>query len=411
MRILFLTHYFPPEGNAPATRVHQFCRRWVEAGHEVTVITCAPNVPSGKVYDGYRNRLWQRETIDGIEVIRVWTFLAANAGTAKRILNYVTFMVSAVLAALFRRSPDVLIATSPQMFCGVAGALLRVLRRWTFVLEVRDLWPESITTVGAMKKSLLLRLLERLERWMYRRAQRIVAVGEGYKRKLVERGVPPDKVTIVTNGVDPTIYADAQPDSDLRERYGWTGKTTFAYIGTVGMASGLDVVPRAAARLRARGREDIHFVVVGDGAERASVERLAAREAAGMVTFTGLLPKQQMPAVLATVDVCLVHLRAAPLFETVLPSKMFEAAATGRPILLGVAGEASSLLQETGAGQTFPPEDDEALAAACERLADDPRLRAALGAAGRAQMTPKFDVDRLAQRYREELERLPSAAC
>ena len=411
MRILFLTHYFPPEGNAPATRVHQFCRRWVENGHEVTVITCAPNVPSGKVYEGYRNRLWQREQVDGIEVIRVWTFLAANAGTVKRILNYVSFMVSAVLAALFRRSPDVLIATSPQMFCGVAGALLRVLRRWTFVLEVRDLWPESITTVGAMKKSPLVRLLERLERWMYRRAQRIVAVGEGYKRKLVERGVPADKVTIITNGVDPTAYADAQPDDDLRERYGWTGKTTFAYIGTVGMASGLEVVPRAAARLRARGREDIHFVVVGDGAERAPLEQLATREAAGMVTFTGLLPKQQMPAVLATVDVCLVHLRAAPLFETVLPSKMFEAAATGRPILLGVAGEAAALLRETGAGEAFPPEDADALAAACERLTDDPRLRLALGAAGRAHLTPRFDVDLLAQRYQEELERLRSRAC
>ncbi|MGC6486536.1 MAG: glycosyltransferase family 4 protein [Planctomycetota bacterium] len=409
MRVLFLTHYFPPEGNAPATRVHQFCRRWVDAGHDVTVITCAPNVPTGKVYDGYRNRLWQREQVDGIEVIRVWTLLAANAGTFKRILNYATYMLSAVLAAALRRSPDVVIATSPQMFCGVAGALLRVLRRWTFVLEVRDLWPESIATVGAMKKSLLLRGLERLERWMYRRAQRIVAVGDGYKRKLVERGVPDDKIAVVTNGVDPATFAAAQPDADLRAQHGWVGKTTFAYIGTVGMAAGLDVVPRAAARLRARGREDIHFVVVGDGAEWDALAQRAEEQAAGMVTFTGLLPKRRMPAVLATVDVCLVHLRAAPLFETVLPSKMFEAAATGRPILLGVAGEAAALLEQTGAGVTFPPEDDEALAAACERLADDPRLRAALGAAGRAQMTPKFDVDVLARRYLDMLVQLAGA--
>ena len=406
MRILFLTHYFPPEGNAPATRVHQFCKRWVAHGHEVTVITCAPNVPSGKVYDGYRNRLWQRERIDGIDVIRVWTFLAPNAGTVRRILNYVSFLLSAVLAALFRRSPDVLIATSPQMFCGVAGAVLRVLRRWTFVLEVRDLWPESITTVGAMKKSLMLGLLERLERWMYRRAHRIVAVGEGYKRKLLERGVPADKVSIVTNGVDPAAFASASSDAELRDRNGWSDKTTFAYIGTVGMAAGLDVVPRAAARLRAAGREDIHFVIVGDGAERAALEQRAEDEAPGMVTFTGLLPKAQMPSVLASVDVCLVHLRAAPLFETVLPSKMFEAAATSRPILLGVAGEAAALLEQTGAGIAFAPEDDEVLAAACERLSDDPRLRAALGAAGRAQLTPRFDVEQLARAYREELDQI-----
>ena len=406
MRILFLSHYFPPEGNAPATRVHQFCRRWVEAGHEVTVITCAPNVPAGKVYDGYRNRLCQREHRDGVEVIRVWTFLAANAGTFKRITNYVSFLLGAFLVGLFRRRPDVLIATSPQMFCGVAGAMLRLVRRWRFVLEIRDIWPESITTVGAMRKSATVRLLERLERWMYRRADRIVAVGEGYREKLVERGVPADKVTVVTNGVDREVFAPRDPNLELRARYGWRDKTTFAYIGTVGMAAGLDVVLRAARSLLARGRTDIHFVVVGDGAERAALSARAAASAPGMVTFTGLMPKADMPEVLATVDVCLVHLRAAPLFETVLPSKMFEAAAVARPILLGVAGHAAALLKETRAGVAFAPDDADALADAAIRLTADPGLRAELGRAGLERMAPRFDVDALAARYLDELTRV-----
>jgi len=411
MRILYLSHYFPPEGNAPATRVHQFCRRWVDAGHQVTVITCAPNVPSGKVYAGYRNRLWQRESIDGIEVIRVWTFLAANAGTVKRIMNYVSFMVTAFFAAVFRRRPDVLVATSPQLFCGVAGALLRVVRRWRFVLEVRDIWPESITTVGAMKKSFLLRALEKVERWMYRRAQQIIAVGEGYQQKLVERGVPADKIEIITNGVDRSIFAPRDPDAEMRARYGWSGKKTFAYIGTVGMAAGLDVVLRAARILRERGRDDVHFVIVGDGAERKALERRAADVAGGMITFTGLLPKAEMPAVLATVDACLVHLRAAPLFLTVLPSKMFEAAAVARPILLGVDGYAAKLLNETGAGITFPPEDAAALADAAAQLAANDELRAKLGRAGLERMAPRFDVDALAATYLKELVRgSPSAS-
>lgn len=406
MRILFLSHYFPPEGNAPATRVHQFCRRWVAAGHEVTVITCAPNVPAGRVYDGYRNRLYQREHLDGVEVIRVWTFLAANAGTLKRILNYVSFLLSAFLVAFFRRSPDVLIATSPQMFCGVAGAMLGLVRRWRFVLEVRDIWPESITTVGAMRKSATVRLLEHLERWMYRRADRIVTVGEGYREKLIARGVPADMVAVVTNGVDRAVFAPREPDLELRERYGWRGKTTFAYIGTVGMASGLDVVVRAAGMLLERGRTDIHFVVVGDGAERAPLTARAAESAPGMVTFTGLMPKAAIPGVLATVDVCLVHLRAAPLFETVLPSKMFEAAAIARPILLGVAGHAAALLEETGAGIAFAPEDAGALADIAVRLTGDPTLRAQLGSAGHERMAPRFDVDALAARYLDELDQV-----
>lgn len=406
MRILFLSHYFPPEGNAPATRVHQFCRRWVEAGHEVTVITCAPNVPAGKVYDGYRNRLYQREHHDGVEVIRVWTFLAANAGTVKRIANYVSFLLGAFLVGLFRRSPDVLIATSPQMFCGVAGAMLRLVRRWRFVLEIRDIWPESITTVGAMRKSATVRLLEHLERWMYRRADRIVAVGEGYRAKLIERGVSADKVTVVTNGVDREVFAPRDPDVELLARYGWSDKTTFAYIGTVGMAAGLDVVLRAARTLLERGRADVHFVIVGDGAERASLSARAAELAPGMVTFTGLMPKADIPGVLATVDVCLVHLRAAPLFETVLPSKMFEAAAVARPILLGVAGHAAALLEETGAGVAFAPDDADALADAAIRLTADPGLRTELGRAGLERMAPRFDVDALAARYLDELTRV-----
>ena len=175
MRILYLSHYFHPEGTAPAKRVYEMCRRWVRLGHEVTVITCAPNVPSGVVYDGYRNTWLRRETVEGIETIRVWTYLAANRGTALRIANYLSYMVLAVIAGLRTPRPDLVIATTPQFFCGWAGVWVSRLRRLPFILEIRDIWPESIVAVGALGSPRLLRLLEHWERSMYRAGTRIVA--------------------------------------------------------------------------------------------------------------------------------------------------------------------------------------------------------------------------------------------
>lgn len=179
MHILFFSHYFPPEGNAPATRTYENCKRWVELGHQVTVVTCAPNCPAGVVYNGYKNKLYQRETVDGIDLIRVWTYIAANKGTFKRIANYASYTMSSVVASLGLGRPDIIVATSPQFFCGWSGVLTRLWKRVPFVLEIRDLWPDSIAAVGAMKQSFLLDMLYKMEDWMYKSASHIVTVGEG----------------------------------------------------------------------------------------------------------------------------------------------------------------------------------------------------------------------------------------
>ncbi|HZR71099.1 MAG TPA: glycosyltransferase family 4 protein [Burkholderiales bacterium] len=406
MRILFLTHYYPPEGNAPANRVHALCRRWARDGHDVTVVTCAPNVPSGVVYDGYRNRIRQRETIDGVRVVRVWTYLAPNEGTVRRIANYLSFMASGALAAAAEARPDVVVATSPQFFCGWAGAIVSRIRRVPFALEIRDLWPESIVTVGAMRKSALVRLLERLERRLYASASEIVTVGEGYRDRLLERGVDPTRLSVIPNGVDREVFAPRPPDRALRERLGFGDRFACAYVGTVGMAAGLDVVLRAGRLLAERGRQDVVLAVVGDGAERRALAERAAREGIPNVVFTGRLPADVMPALLASVDACLVHLRAAELFTTVLPSKIFEAAAMSRPIVLGVRGHAERLVRAAGCGLCIAPEDASALADAVVRLADDPALAAELGEAGRQYFTARYDRDALARRYVEMLARL-----
>ena len=346
MRVLFLTHYFPPEGNAPAARVHEIAKRWVAAGHQVTVVTCAPNVPNGVVYDGYRNRLRQVEEIDGIRVVRVWTYIAPNRGTVRRIANYLSYLVSATWFGLFESRPDVAIATSPQFFCGWAGVIVSKLRRLPFILEIRDIWPESIVAVGADLGPPIIRLLEWLEMRMYAAADRIVTVGDGYRNRLIEKGVPAGKIDIVTNGVDRELFAPRLSDTGLRKQYGVERHFVCSYIGTIGMACGLDVVLRAAQKLKERGDQRIHFLLVGDGAVRAELEEQVEIQHLDNVTFTGRQPKEDVPRFLAASDACLVHLRNTDLFKTVLPSKIFEACAMKRPIVLGVGGNAAARFKQ-----------------------------------------------------------------
>jgi len=400
MHILYLSHYFTPENNAPAARVHALSREWVRRGHEVTVVTCAPNVPSGVVYDGYRNRLWQEEWIDGIRTIRVWTFLAANAGTVRRTVSFLSYFAAAAAAAPFVRRPDVVIATSPQFFAGWAGVPAHWVHRVPFVLEIRDIWPESITAVGAMRRGVAVRALEWLERGLYAAADRIVAVGEGYKEQLVTRGVPSGKIDVVTNGVDPDLFFPRDPDPAVRDRWG-LGQDAFVVVfaGTIGMASGLDVALRAARRLRERGRGDISFLLVGAGAVRAELEAAARAQGLDNVVFTGMVARDRLPDVLAAADACLVHFKRRDIFTTILPSKLFEDAAMAKPILLGFEGHAAALVREADCGICFTPEDDEALAAAAERLAADPEEARRLGENGRRHMLEHFDRRVLANDY------------
>lgn len=408
MRILFFSHYFPPEVNAPATRTYEHCVRWARAGHDVTVVSCVPNCPDGVVYPGYRNRLRsQVEQLDGIRVVRVWSYLAPNAGTFRRIVNYLSFMLSATLAALRLPRPDVVVATSPQFFCGWAGVFASRLKRVPLVLEIRDIWPESIAAVGAIRNRWVLRLLERAERRMYRSAAHLVTVGQGYRDNILGKVDLRARVSVITNGVDLRRFAPRAPDPrflhiwDLEERF------VCSYVGTIGMAHGLEVVLGAADLLKQRGRRDVCFVLVGDGAARRRLQD-ATRQAGleDMVLFVGQQPKDEIPPVLASSNVCLIHLKKCPLFATVMPSKMFEVMAMGRPIIMGVDGEARHVVAEAGAGLTMEPDSAESLVRAVETLAGSPRLADRLGRAGRGYVARRYDRDALAAEFLQLLERL-----
>lgn len=400
MNILFLTHYYPPESNAPAARTHEHCVRWARAGHDVTVVTCSPNCPTGVVYDGYENRLRpQVEVRDGVRIVRVWTYVAPNAGTVRRIANYLSYMVSAILASLRTPRPDVVIATSPQFFCGWAGVWASRLRRAPFVLEIRDIWPESIGTVGAIRNRTVLRMLEWLEKRMYLAADHIVTVGDGYRERVLERADVGERTSVVTNGVDLRQFVPQGPDREFLKQHNLEGRFVCSYVGTIGMAHGLEVVIDAAQLLKSQGRDDVRFCLVGDGSQRAALEeRARVGGVSEMIVFAGRQPKQRMPGILASSDVCLVHLRGCELFGTVIPSKIFETMAMQRPMIMGVRGEARDIVAAAGAGLNMQPDSATELADRVTRLADDRPLLHELGQSARSYVERHYNRDDLAAR-------------
>ena len=373
MHILFLTDNFPPEVNAPASRTFEHCREWVAAGRRVTVVTCAPNFPAGKLIGNYKNRLWQREEVDGIDVIRVWTYITANEGFARRILDYLSFMLAGAVAALFVRRVDVIVGTSPQFFTACAAWMASFAKRKPYIFELRDLWPESIKAVGAMRPGLALKWLERVELKLYRDAARVVAVTHSFRENLAARGIDPARVCVISNGVDTSHFHPRPRDVALAESLGLGGRFVFGYVGTHGLAHGLETLLESAQLL---SDLPVSLVMLGDGARKAALRQFARERGLDNVVFLDSVEKKDVPRFWSLLDVAVIHLRADPLFDAVIPSKLFECMGMGLPILHGVGGESARIVEHEDVGLFFPSGDARALAQGVRRLAADADLRA-----------------------------------
>jgi glycosyltransferase involved in cell wall biosynthesis len=406
MHILFLSDNFPPEVNAPASRTHEHTRAWAAAGEQVTVITGVPNFPQGRVFDGWRNRLWQQEVVDGVRVIRVWTYITANEGFAKRVLDYLSFMLMAFAAGLFVRRVDVVVGTSPQFFTAVAAWALGAAKRVPFVFELRDLWPESIKAVGAMRESAAIRWLEKLELFLYRRAALIVTVTHAFRDTLMRRGIGGDKIDVITNGVDTSRFSPRPKDAQLELDLGLRGCFVAGYIGTHGMAHALETLLWAMDQLARRpDGHDIRLLLLGDGARKAALRAEATRLGLDNVHFIDTVPKEQVARYWSLLDASVIHLRRTELFTTVIPSKLFECMGMGIPVLHGVAGESAAIVEREGVGLVFEPENAAELIDGLLRLKSDLPLRATLQAAGPAA-AGRYDRRVLAERMRLRLRAL-----
>ena len=382
MKILFLCQYFPPEPGAPAARTHEHAREWVRLGHEVTVVCGVPNHPDGEIPLSYQHDFIYEELVDGIRVLRCWFLVAPNSGRARRSLAFASFMLAALFWSLVKGGgADIVVATSPQLLCGLAGYLTALAKRCPFVFEVRDLWPRQIIDLGVLRSAPLIRMLRWLEKFLYRKAAAIVTVAEAARREIIASGINPAKIHTITNAIALDVFTPEPRLGAMRYRYGWGERILVMYIGTHGLSQGLQTILEAAHQLA--DYENIHFVFVGSGAERESLIETAREWELANVEFIPSQPRQDMPAFYAAADICVVPLKKRDVFLTNIPSKMFEIMACGRPIILGVEGQAREVLEAAQAGVAVPPEDAAALAGAIQALAIDPEARAQYGENGR----------------------------
>lgn len=354
MRILFITDNFPPEVNAPASRTFEHAKEWVARGVDVTIITGNPNYPQGKLYPGHKNKLYQKETISNIKVIRVWTFIAPNSGVFKRTFDFISFGLSSFIAGLFVKT-DIIIATSPQLFSAVSGMALGFVKRRPWIMEVRDLWPESIITLGAMKSKLIIKTFEAIELRLYRSAKKIIVVTDSFKKNIIEKNIDETKIEVFKNGVNTEMFKPEPKNKEILDRLGLNSQTIVGYIGTHGMSHNLEFIIRAIAKLKVK---DIAFVFIGDGAVKNDVVTLANQLNLTNVIFHPPVAKELIKDYLSVIDISLVPLKRTETFKTVIPSKIFEATAMRKPILLGVEGESKALIEEYNAGIAFTPDDE-----------------------------------------------------
>lgn len=407
MRILYLSQYFPPEAGATQTRAYEMAGHMIRLGHQVTVIAEIPNHPSGVIPPEYRGKLYERTDLNGIDVIRVWVKTSPVKNFLNRMLFYLSYMFNAVLFGMLlaRGHYNLIYASSPPLFVGGAALALSYFKRTCLFFEVRDLWPDFAVALGELSNPLAISLARKLEWACYRRACSIIVVTESYARKLIQRGVPSQKLVVIPNGANLDLFKyNPEGRQRLRKQLNLTNKFVIIYAGIHGIAQGLETVIEAAHQLQ--DHPDIHFLMVGEGPRKDDLEMLASQYQLENLTWIPEKSRETIPEYLSTADVALVPLRGLEEFKGVLPSKMFDAWACQRPVLLSVAGEARQLLDKAQGGLYIPPDNPSLLADAILQLKDSPQKRAHMGSSARAFTEKNFSRQVQAEKLVRLIEKI-----
>ena len=411
MKILYVSQYFPPEMGAPAARAAELSRHWARMGHDVTVLTGFPNHPTGIVPEDWRSRfrrLHSVETVDGVRIVRTWLWPLPNRKAHERIRNYASFCISAAISGVALNKPDVVIATSPQLLCALAGWWLSWWKRVPFVFEVRDLWPESLAAVGAGSSGgLLHRTLGAIAGFLYQRASRIVVVSPAFKDHLMRYwNVPEEKIATVENGVETDNFRLDPAAAKVRQELNVDDRFLICYIGTMGNAHGLETLIAAAEELQDALPRAV-FLLIGEGAEKDQLVKLAAARGLSNVRFLGQQPRERIPACVSAADLCLVMLKKTELFKTVIPTKLLEYMACQRPVIVAVDGQARQIVEAAGAGVFVEPEDSKALVEAIRDLSSRPEEMRRMGTSGRQHILNNFSREKKARDYIDMLAAMP----
>lgn len=395
MKIVIVTHYFPPEIGAPQSRLSDIARKFAES-EEVVVVTGMPNHPTGVVHEGYKHKIRSEEYTDGYKILRSWVYATPNEGFVKKTFGHLSFMISSILFNLRRIGrADIVLVSSPTFFAIFSAYFVAKIKRAKFVLEIRDLWPGIFIELGVLTNKYIISVLSKLEMYFYEKCDLLVVVTEGFKDNIVSRGISPDKVFVVRNGADISKFNTSAGNRNYRTGLKVTeSQVIVLYSGAHGISHGLDSVIKAAGLLA--DRKDIIFVFVGEGAKKAEL----VEQAAGLdnVMFMPAARREAMPDIIFSSDICLAPLKNIPLFSTFIPSKIFEYMACSRPVIGCLSGEPAKILEEAGQF-VVEPEQPKLLADCITKLADDPNLRQKKGLEGRLFVESNFNRDLLSERY------------
>jgi glycosyltransferase involved in cell wall biosynthesis len=396
-----LVHQAFVTGNEPGgTRHFELGRRLVANGHRFSVVTSDVGYQSGRRLV-IENRFVTRSEEEGVSILRTRTFASLHKSYVRRVLAFLAFMANAVIVGSREPRPDVVMGTTPPIFQAISAWLLSVIHRRPLLLEVRDLWPEFAIDIGLLRNPILIRLSRWLESFLYTRADHILVNSPAYCDYLVGKGVAGQKVSLIPNGADPTMFDPDERGAEFRRQHGCEDKFVFTYAGAIGLANDIDQLMKAAAALRSR--EDIAILIVGDGKERKRLERMAAELELNNVVFTGALPKSSMKQVLAASDACIAILKNIPMFTTTYPNKVFDYMAAGRPTLLAIDGVIRKVIEAAQGGIFVPPGQPDLLAAAMKRMADAPEASRQMGWNAREHVLRYFNRDKQAQDFEELL--------
>lgn len=411
MKILYISQNFYPEMGAAAARAYDLSRYWVQMGHSVSILTSFPNYPDGILHPDYKSKIKKlvyREQISGIDVIRTIGFLTHLRSSLRRSLNYVSFFLSSVVTSNFLKEYDVVIGTSPSLFVGLSGLVVARMKKAPFLFEVRDLWPEVIPAVGkGSRDSLSYKTLDKIAELLYERSDLIVTVTESFRDELITtRGVPPEKIRIIENGVDTDFFTPAGTETILANLPRLRDKFIVSYIGTIGYTHGVEVILKAAREISVRF-PNLVFLLIGGGSDQERLKKISEEEKLDNVVFLDKQPREVIPAYINSSEISLVLSSKDPLFEKTIFAKVFEPMACGKPIIVGASGETRNLVvQKANSGVCFEPEDTHGLIDSITLLYNNPELRKTLGENGRKYVTENFSRAGKAKEYVKILQSL-----
>ena len=407
MKILFVTQYFPPEIGAGAIRVHEMCKEWVAQGHDITVLTGFPNYPTGNVPREYKRKIWKLihiENIDGIRIIHTWLYPTDYRGALVRILNYLSFLISASFTGMFVHKPDIVLATSPPLLVGLAGYWISFIKRVPFIFDVRDLWPESLVIADEInQRNLVFNCLKHLSKFLYRHSAKVVVVTDGFKKELIDHyNLHGDRIAIIKNGVDLTFFKPNSNNGKTKKDLGFDQKFVVSYFGSIGISHGVENILACAKCLL--DHREILFLIVGEGARKHVCLKLKEDDKLDNVQIWDNQPREKIPELINASNVFLVSHINAPVFNTFIPSKMFEGMACEIPLLAAVAGDAAEIVNASKAGIVVERENPKDMADAIIRLYENQSYCDELGSNGLEFVRTNFSRQQLANHYLEIIQ-------